>query len=1044
MTLPEFSIRRPVTTIMMIGVLVVLGGYSLYNLGLELLPDMTYPVISVLTTWEGAGPEDIEKMVSQPLEEIVSTISRVKTVKSFSREGNSIVMVEFEWGTNLDFAAQDIRDQISLYKSYLPQDISEPMVFKFDVSVMPAGMFVLTGDIQMERMRQVAEDIIRPQLEQVDGVAAVSILGGMKTEIKIELDKARIENYGLNTQQVISALAYNNINMPAGYITQQNTEFLLRTYGEYKSVEEIRDIVVGMTKNYLPIHLKDVAKITKDYKSRRGISEMNEKLSLWIMISKESSANVVKVMNRVNKEVGRIQKNLPPGVNLQSAFDMSSMVKRISSQTSSTALQGAVLAALLILLFLGSWRPTLAISIAIPLSVITTFIAIYALGYTINMMTLVGLALGVGMLVDNAIVVIENIHRHIELGYSPIKSAGKGAAQVGMAITASTLTTIAVFFPVLLAGGIVGKLAKPLALTITVSLLASLFVALSIVPVIASQIFSKKHAGQMKATKWFSKIQSFYVKSLNWAVRHRWKVIIFTLGFALLSLGLIPFLGGEFIPEFEMEFDQLMFYLPPGTPMEESIKIARSLIQPIQSDPDVILYGFVVGVTEEQQFDLALGTSPTAPNEGQVLFRVVEKSKRKRKTMDISNDVKRQFPVLRGGKIVRQDMSGFFTGSTVGGDIQVKIFGPSHIKLMEIAEWVSQEIEKLPGVSDVDISMKKGRPEARIIIDREKSARLGLTTGEIANAIKLYTLGSLAGRFNDQGKLIDIKVYLDSEQYNSLEEVLNFPIVSRTGAVIPLGQVAQIQKTTGPMVIEREERQRKIDITASVKDGDLRKTSRKVEKLMEKFSKSPRWPNEYTYKVGGETEQMRDMFVALGIALLAAFLLVYMVMASQFESFLYPFVVMFTQPLAAIGVLWGLFLTGQKISMPSMLGIIILAGIVVNNGIVLVDFINQLRKEGKELFEAIIEAGRLRLRPVLITALTTIIGMAPMILSRSEGSEMRIPIAVSISAGLATATFLTLFVIPCVYAVFTGLSERALISAQKLFGIQQEKEDSGS
>ncbi len=1042
MSIPEFSVKRPVTVTMLTGIIVVLGLYSLLNLGLELLPDISYPTVSVMTTWEGAAPEDVENQLTKPLEEMLSLISRVKKVRSFSREGMSLIMVEFEWGTNIDFAAQDIRDQISIFKKMLPSDIEEPVVFKFDVSLMPAGAYVYTGDIDFNKLHQIAEDVIKPRLERLEGVAAVSIWGWNDNEVHILLDPVKIKEFGINPQQVQMALMANNVNMPAGYLVKRNKEFRLRTYGQFNSLDEIRNIVVGMTKDYKPIYLRDIAEVKLEQEESRGIAEFNHKKALWIMISKESGANTVNVMRRVNKEIEEIKKLLPRQTSLDKMFDMSETVTRVIKRTASNGIVGALLAIFFIYLFLRSWRPTLAISLAIPLSVIATFIAIYAAGYTLNIMTMVGLSLGVGMLVDNAVVVIENIYRRIEEGENRFVAAGKGATQVGTAITASTLTTIAVFFPVLFVPGITGRLSRGLALTVSFSLLASLFVALTLVPVIAAQIFKKERSAGMEATKWFRKLRDKYTNALKWVLHHKTLTIAIVGFIFLLSLALIPAIGGEFIPKMDPAFAQVFFSLPEGTPMEQTYEVANQLLATVEEEPDVLFSGLVVGTASGAKFDIGAGSqgTPTNVNEGAIYLRLKYKEHRKLSNEQIINKMRRAFPSLKNAKFVSQNnMSQMIGGSSA--DIEVKLYGDDLDVLRRLAKVAADSIKNIPGVSDCDLSFKEGRPELRIVVNKEKCARLGLSAAEVASAVHTYTLGAFAGRFNAKDEQIDIKVKLPKKDREKLSQILTLPIVTRTGAVVPLSQVADIVETTGPTEIEREDQKRKVSVNITVSENsNLREVTAKVKDLMERLHQSPLWEEGYTYDIGGQAERMKDLYKWMVIAILVAFLLVYMVMASQFESFVHPFVIMFTEPLMIIGVIWALFITGTTLSLPSLMGIVILAGIVVNNGIVLVDFINQLRRnEGLEMEHAIIEAGKTRLRPVLITALTTIVGMLPMAVSTSQGSEMRAPMAIAVIGGLTVATFLTLFVIPVMYSVFEKVSVKTQRATRKALGLEEEE-----
>ena len=1042
MSIPEFSVKRPVTISMLIGIVLVLGLYSYLNIGLDMLPDISYPTVSVMTTWQGAAPEDVEKQVTKPIEEMLSLVSRVKTVKSVTREGMSIVMVEFEWGTNIDFAAQDIRDQISIFKKMLPEDIDEPVVFKFDVSMMPIAMYAYAGDMDLNRLHDIAENIIKTRIERVDGVASVSIWGWRDKEVHILLDPGKIAAMGIDPQQIKMAIMFNNVNLPAGYLVKRNKEYLLRTYGEYTSLDDIGSIIVGVSKSYKPIYLRDVATIKFGNTEKRGITRVEGKDALWIMISKESGANTVNVMKRVLKEEKKLNEMLPQNTKLYRMFDMSEIIRRIISRTTSNGIVGAILAMLFILIFLRSWRPTIAISIAIPLSIIATFIAIYAAGYTLNIMTMVGLALGVGMLVDNAVVVIENIYRLIEGGKDRITAAGVGAKQVGMAITASTLTTIAVFLPVLFIPGITGQLSRGLALTIVFALLSSLFVALTIVPVIAAQIFKRQKNAGMETTKWFAKLKQSYGGALAWCLDHKAITLILVFFLFIGSLALYPAIGGSFIPKVDQPFAQLFFQMPQGTTLEETNEIGQQLVDVVKDDPDVLFTSMVVGVASGSEFDLAMGGqgTPTSVNEGEIFLRLKFKEKRRRSSEQIIDEVRRAFPKLKNAKLTSMDMSSQTMGGAIEGDISVKIFGDDIATLQKLAQYVEDELKKVDGVGDMVLSFKRGRPEMRIIVNKDKCARVGLSIGQVANAIKTYTVGSFAGRYNDVNKQIDIKIKLDEKDRKNLSQIMSLPLITQNGKTIPLSQVAQIVDTIGPPEIQHEEQKRMVAVNITVAEGhNLRKTTARIKQKMNEIYNSPHWKEGYVYDIGGQADQMNDLFKWMMIAIVVAFLLVYMVMASQFESFLHPFVIMFTQPLAIIGVMWALFLTGTDLSLPSFMGLVILAGIVVNNGIVMVDFINQLRRnEGLDMRTAIIEAGKLRIRPVLITALTTIVGMVPMALSTSQGAEMRAPMAIAVIGGLTSATFLTLLVIPVVYSLFEKVSVRTSNGIKKILGTADE------
>lgn len=1023
MKVPEFSVKRPVTISMLIGVVVVLGLFSFYHLGLEMLPDITYPIVSAVTSYPGASSEDVEQAVTRPIEQMVSSVSRVKSVKSISQEGMSIVMIEFSWGTNLDFAAQDIRDQVNMYKGFLPEGANDPVVFKFDISQMPIAVYAATGmDDQAQLYEQL--DDVADRLERIDGVAAVILLGGDRKQVSVQLDPVKLETMKLSTNSIIQSLMFNNINIPAGYIDFRNKEFLLRTAGEFKSIDEIGEVLVGVSETYEPIRLRDVATIKKSITEKRNIYEANNKPAIWMIFTKESGYNIVKVTDKLIDGIEKIKGNLPKDIVFHKIFEQSDFIKRIVSTTANNGLVGGIFAVLMIYLFLRNWRPTFAIGIAIPLSVVATFIPMYFMKFSLNLTTLAGLALGVGMLVDNAIVVIENIFRHMEEGEDRWTAASSGASEVGMAITASTLTTVSVFLPLLFAGGITGKLSQGYALTVAFSLLASLFVALTLVPMISSKLFSKKsfQDKERSTNEQFEKIRNLYKKSLRIVMAHQ-KLTLLIVGLLIvLSGGLGYFVGAEFIPSFDSDIVHAVLSMPIGTSFEETKNMAKNIADRMSELPDIELIGLNVGVGEGSEFDAAQGQGLTGSNQAEIFARLKKKSVRKMTSGEVGNYLRNLLPPLEGVNIVVTDIGRAMTNQT-GSAVQVKIVGKEFDKMMAIAKDLMAEIKKVRGVKDLDVNLKEGKPEYNVVVDRDKAVNYGLTVGEVAQTIKTYTLGTSAGYLREGGKEYKITVEIPKELRSNKEDVARLPIVTMGGAVLPLEQVATIKEGSGHLQVFREEQARVVTISGNIDSRSLSDVSRDVKKAIDKYRATGALPIGYFIEVRGEYEEMKIMIKDLLIAAFAALLLIYMIMSAEFESFSHPFVIMFTVPLSIAGVILGLLIFGFRISLPSMLGFIILSGIVVNNGIVFVDYINQLRRKGVPKSEAIIQAGGTRLRPILITALTTIIGMLPMALSRSEGSEFRAPMAVAIVGGLTTATFFTLFVVPIIYDKFDSFSK---------------------
>lgn len=1036
MKIPEFSVHRRVTVAMMAAIVVVVGMLSLTRLGLDLLPDISYPIMSVMTTYPGVSSEDVETLITKPVEEMVASISRVKSVKSISQEGISVVMVEFAWGTNLDFAAQDIRDRVGLYRDFLPEDVSDPLVVKFDVSQMPIVVYSVTGGKDTQALRKILTDVVKERLERLDGVASAPIMGGLVREFLVEIDRTKLEAHGLTLEQIIGTLRAQNVNTPAGHIDRGYTEFLVRVLGEYEVLDEVRNTVVGRSgpPSYVPIYLKDVAQVKDTHGEIRSYSRTQGAPSVMLMVMKQSGANTVTVSDQVTAEIEQVTSLLPPDVRFYPLFEQADLIKRILSRTGNNAAVGGLLAVLCIFFFLRSGRPTLTIALAIPLSLIATFIAIYVAGFSLNLMTMAGLALGVGMLVDNAVVVIENIFRHLEEGEDRITAAKVGASEVGMAITASTLTTIAVFFPMMLGGGVAGKLARGPALTISFSLLASLFTALTLVPMMASLLFKARTLERMEqraSVAWFVRLRERYRRVLRVALGHR-KTVAMAAGAAFIGslVVLALFVGTEFMPRSDVDFLQMMVTMPVGTSLSETDRMVRALEEAMAPLSEVHTVSTFCGMDESQKYDVAYGAGAAGVNEAQVFVRLYPKQKgRQRSTEEIMDDVRSKLPKIEGAKFVFADMSQQMMGGTgLESPVDIKIFGKDMAALKDIAERVAAAIGDVEGLRDVDTSLRQGKPELLIRIDRDKAARYGLTVGPISASVKAAMLGVVATRQRVGGDEVNVRVRFRSSDRASVEDIGNLPVALPGGARIPLRQIASITQGEGPVKITREDQGRKVSVTANIVGRDVGSVNRDIHQRLGGIL----LPTGYFIEFGGEYEQMRDTFVTLGGALALAILLVYMVMASQFESLSHPFTIMFTVPLSLIGVVLAFLIAGKTLSLPSFMGFIMLSGIVVNNGIVLVDYTNQLRRRGMEMHDALLQAGVTRLRPILITSITTMLGMLPMAISTSEGAEMRAPMAITVIGGLFMGTILTLIVIPVVYSMVDRISfatERRIMGA---------------
>jgi len=1019
MKITEYSINRKVTTAMLALIIVVFGSIAFTRLGLDFFPDVEFPTVSVITVYAGASPEDIENTVTRPLEQIINSVSRVKKVNSITSEGLSIIMVEFEWGANLDFAAQDVRDQIGFFQSTLPEAATDSLVVKFNLVQFPIMIGGITSDLPIVELKELVEEKIAPKLQRVDGVASFRVYSTEVREIVVDIDKAALEFRNISQDQILYALRMGNLNLPAGHIVNNFTESVVRTIGEFESLDDISSTIVGFTLTGKPIYIRDVAEVKDTLKENRFLTRIKGGPGLIFSINKRSGANTVSTAEGVNRELESILANLSHDVSFYPRMDQSEIIQSSLRQTRNNFFVGGFLAVLLIFLSLRSWRPTIIIVLAIPLSVLTAFIVLYATKYTINIMTLGGLALGIGMLVDNAVVVIENVFRHLEEGRDETESAKKGSSEISMAITASTLTTIAVFFPMMFASGITGKMAGALAVSIAISLLASLFVAFTLVPMATALLF-KKHAipigvDKERRIQHYQKVKAFYQKALQYALKRRITVLGGALGLVLLSLIFVPFLGTEFIPAMDYDWLILSVKMPVGTTIEETNRIVVLVEKIVLLEPGVeagyAQMGNYSGVNPQ---DMASSFSTTDANEGLLWIKLINRNHRKLSNVDILENIRQKLPNFKDIKIEALDIT---QAITIGAQapIEIKVSGKDLSKIKQIADRIVQKIQDVDGLRDVYHTMEEGKPEYHIRLNRRKVFQMGLMASQVASALQTTSLGTIVTRYRDGNDEVDVRVRFKKKFRDSLEDIQKIPIVVPFKPPVYLDQVASISQGEGPIQITRENQVRKVSILANIADRDLGSIIQDINKRLKVVEDN--LPAGYRVEYGGQYKEMRETFVIMSGAFILATLLVYMILAALFESFLYPFIIMFTIPLAFVGVVLALLISGNPINLPVLIGFVILGGIAVNNGIVMVDYINQLKKRGVEKKDAILQACAVRLRPVLITALTTIFGMLPMALSTSAGSELRAPMAITVVGGLTATTVLTLFIIPVIYSL---------------------------
>jgi len=1018
MKMTQTAIKRGVTFFMIYLIAVGFGLFSLARLNVDLYPKLEFPVLAVITQYTGVGPFDIEKVITRPVEETVASVENVKKVSSTSTQGLSLVMLEFEWGTDMNQAEIDVRNNLEFIKDVLPKDVSTPMVFAFDPSTQPILYLAVASDLHGQaELRRISEQDIEPRLERIPGVAGSFTVGGMRREIKVVVDPTRMRAHNISIQQLTAALQANNLQLPSGWVDNKEQEFTLQTAGEYASLEQIENTSVAMI-NGSVIRVRDVATVVDGFAEQRQRVWNNGRPAVMLMVQKQSDANTVAVAREVTKRLKQIESELPRGVRLETIIDLSTFITRSMSNLGNTAIQAIGLTFLVLLFFLRNFRSSIIVAVSIPVSLIVTFAVMDQAELTLNIISMAGLALAVGLLVDNSIVVLESIFRHREEGEELREAANKGTGEVAMAITASTLTTLSVFVPVLFVPGIAGELFNDMVVTIVFSLTVSLFVALTLVPLLSSRFlqFKEKRQGKTILTKtgdriggWLLNLQTFYSRVLKWAIHHRKTVLFSTLGLFILALIILANLGGEFLPQNDMGFISIAVDRSAGTSldaMEKSMHQINTIIQENVPEVENIYTNFGQGEGIMAMF------SSRRSSEGDITIRLKKLSERNRSMFEIQDDLRKRFEKLPDVDARFEDRgnTALFGG---GEDIAVEIFGHDLNVAEALANQIEGKLKGIKGVASVNTSIRESAPELRINLDRQRIADLGLSTSQIGQVVSSSVLGAVATRFRDGGDEFDVRVQLSKEARSSKTDVENILIMTPMGRQIPLRALANVEYTKAPKEIIREDQERMVSVNVDVSGRDLRSVTRDVQRKLKEVA----IPNDFRVEISGVAEEQQKSFVYLGLAIMVAILLTYMVMASQFESLLDPFIILFTIPLSLIGVAFALLITGTDLSVMALIGIVMLVGIVVNNGIVLVDYTNKLRERGRGLFEAIVEAGSVRMRPVLMTALTTILAMLPLALGLGESGESWAPMARSVMGGLTVATALTLIVVPVIYAV---------------------------
>lgn len=1016
MKLPKLAVKRPITILMLFLAILLFGMVSRLMLPVDVLPDIELPMLTVLTVYPGASANEVEQQITKELEEILAGVPELKSIKSSSKENVSIISLEFNWNANLDQAANDVRDKIELKKQKLPDDARNPMITKINSSMMPVLMYAIEAEESFQGIDNIIENKISNRLKNLPGVATIIAIATPEREIKIEVDPLKLQAYHLSVNQIATILRLENITIPGGNVEIGNYDLAVSIPGEIEKIDELNNIILTAIDGKL-IRLKDVATVTDGYKEKSIIGRSDSKQAVVLMVQKQSGQNTLKVAKAVQTEMEEIRTIVPSDVSITQVLDSSELVEHAINNLSNTIAWAALLVVLVVLFFLRELRSSLIILLTIPFSLIVAFIFMFIADFTINIFSLMALAIAIGMVVDNAIVVFENITRHLELGEKAKAAAEFGAGEMGMAISASTLTTIAVFLPMVFIGGLVGILFKQLALLTSITLIASLFTALTLTPMLASRLLtntrSRKHSKIFTfSEKFFVWTEDSYTSILRWAVHHRKIVILLVFVIFAVTLYLGSFVGTDYLPEFDAGDINTVIHVEVGTKVEETARIAREIEKIFREEiPEYRAQYSIVGQTDEGL--LSMMGFDEGKNIATIGAKLVLSDKRDYTSKEIADRIRermKKIPELETFRI----SGGSILGAALMGNkkpIEIKILGNDLDVLNSTARQIEEKLASQTFLNNVSSTVDRGKLELHIKINRDKAQLLGLNTGMIAMAIRQSIYGTEAGDFSEHGEEYEINVRYDQIHRSDIQRLKEITLTTLTGQQVTLGSVAQIERERGALEIRHESQQRVVSISAELNNISLGSAQKKVHELISEIE----IPDNVILNYGGQLESQSESFGSLYLLFALGLALVYMVMAAQFESLRDPLIIMFAVPLSIIGVIWAFLLTGNTLSVITFIGLIMLIGIVVNNGIVLVDYTNLLRSRGYNIIEATLQAGHSRMRPVLMTAFTTILGMVPLATSHGMGSEMWKPLGITVIGGLLVSTLITLVFIPVMY-----------------------------
>jgi hydrophobic/amphiphilic exporter-1 (mainly G- bacteria), HAE1 family len=1025
MSIYKNAVNKPITTLMVFAAVVVMGIYAFTRIPVDLYPELDPPYISVITTYPGANASDIEVNVTRVLEDAFNTVDMVKEVTSVSSDNISVITLEFSWEADLNEATNEIRDVTDRIYSQLPEDIDRPTIFKFNTNMMPIVFYAVTAKESYPGLDKILDERIINPLNRVNGVGSVGMIGAPRRVVYVDVDPRKLDAYHLTVEQIGNIIGAENMNMPSGNIKMGRMDYQLRVQGEFTESSQLKDLVIGNYNGNL-VYLQDVAQVRDTLKDISIEERISGEAGLRMFVMKQSGANTIQVARDIRKNLDELKKDLPPDIEINLIMDTSDFIKGSISNLSRTLMFAFLFVVLVVLFFLGRWRATFIIVLTIPISLIVAFVYLFITGNSVNVISLTSLSIAIGMVVDDAIVVLENITRHIERGASPREAAIYATNEVWLSVIITTLVVVAVFFPLTLVGGMTGVLFKQLGWIVSITVVTSTIAAISLTPMLASRMLklrqkkaqTKKPFYEATIGRYFAKFEDLYESTLRWVLYHKVFVLIVAFLVFASSLYLFRFVGTDFMPETDQSRIMVSVELQTGTRVEETMLTARKIEQIVQDRyPEVLVMAASSGSDDEGSMFSVFTT--TGSNIINIMMRLKHVDERERSVWEIADDLRKQISQFPEVVTYNVDLGGAGMGGTTN-TVEVEIYGYDFDVTNSLAEEISARLSQLDEATDVMVSRKRDKPELQLVLDREKLARHGLNTAMVSGMVRSRISGLVASRFKEVGEEYEIRVRLDEEYRNSITDLENLSIRTPMGQMVKLKEIGHVDEYWGPPAIQHKRKERVVIVTAKPNNASLGDLAQKITAELDGIE----IPQEVMVNIGGAYEEQQESFQDLALLMLISLILVFIVMASQFESFAMPFVIMFSIPFAFTGVIYALLITGTTLSVVAALGAVLLIGIVVKNGIVLVDFTNLMRDRGMKLYDAIVTAGRSRLRPVLMTALTTMLGMLPLALSTGEGSEIWSPMGITVIGGLVFSTLVTMVIVPVMYGIFARKGER--------------------